>query len=103
ALDALPEIIARSGGGRRVRIAKRADCEREFESAQRLRARFLVPGDREYPSALREIDAPPPVLCVRGEVSVLARPMAAIVGSRNASAAGLAFTDRLARELAQAD
>lgn len=104
ALEALPEIISHHGGGaRRVKIAKRADCEREYESAQRLGARFIVLGDRDYPSALREIDAPPPVLCVLGEAAVLARPMAAIVGSRNASAAGLAFTDRLAGELAQAE
>jgi DNA processing protein len=103
ALDALPGIVARHSGGRKVRIADRADCEREFESALRLGARFLVLGDPEYPSALREIDAPPPVLCALGDASVLTRHMAAIVGSRNASAAGLAFTDRLARELGDAD
>jgi DNA processing protein len=103
ALEALPDLVARHSGGRKIRIAKRSDCEREYESAGRIGARFVVMGDRDYPSALREIDSPPPVICVLGEVSALARPMAAIVGSRNASAAGLAFTDRLARELADAD
>ncbi len=103
ALEALPELVARHGGGRQIRIAKRSDCAREFESAARIGARFVVMGESEYPPALREIDAPPPVLCVLGDTTVFARPMAAIVGSRNASAAGLAFTDRIARELAEAD
>jgi len=102
ALDALPDLVKRHAGGRQVRIARREDCEREYAAARALGARFVVMGDREYPAALREIDAPPPVLCVLGDVSVLSRPMAAVVGSRNASAAGLAFTDRLARELADA-
>lgn len=66
-------------------------------------ARFLVTGDRDYPAALREIDAPPPVICVLGDTAAFSRPMVAIVGSRNASAAGLAFADRLVRELADAN
>ena len=103
ALEALPELVRKHAGGRQIRIAQRDACAREFEQAMRIGARFIVMGDREYPSALREIDSPPPVLSVRGDVSVFARPMAAIVGSRNASAAGLSFTDRLARELSEAD
>ena len=103
ALEALPDLVRKHAGGRQIRIAQRDACAREYEQATRIGAQFIVMGDREYPSALREIDAPPPVLCVRGDLSVFARPMAAIVGSRNASAAGLAFTDRLARELAEAD
>ncbi len=103
ALEGLPDLVARHGGGRQIKIARRQDCEREYEGALKLGARFLVMGDPEYPSALREIDSPPPVLCVLGDLPVLSRPMVAIVGSRNASAAGLAFTDRLARELGDAD
>lgn len=102
ALEALPDLVSRHAGQRQVRIARREDCEREYDAARRLGARFVVMGDGDYPAALRAIDAPPPVLCALGDLSVLSRPMAAIVGSRNASAAGLAFTDRLARELAEA-
>ena len=51
---------------------------------------------------LREIDAPPPVICVLGDTSVFARPMVAVVGSRNASAAGLAFADRLQAAMTKA-
>ncbi|MFN3892804.1 MAG: DNA-processing protein DprA [Beijerinckiaceae bacterium] len=103
ALESLPDLIRRHGGGRQIRIAQRDVCLREYESALRIGARFLVMGDREYPPALREIDSPPPVICVMGDASAFTRPMVAIVGSRNASAAGLAFTERLAHELAEAE
>jgi DNA processing protein len=38
----------------------------------------------------------------RIELATLARPMVAIVGARNASAAGIKFAERLARELGEA-
>ena len=39
---------------------------------------------------------------MRGKLAVLARPLVAIVGSRNASAAGVKFAERMARELGDA-
>jgi len=48
------------------------------------------------------IDDPPPLVAVRGERAVLERPMIAMVGARNASAAGIKLADRLARELGEA-
>ena len=41
-------------------------------------------------------------LAVRGKRAILAQPLVAIVGSRNASAAGVKFAERLARELGDA-
>ena len=51
---------------------------------------------------LREIDDAPPLLAVRGNRAALERPMLAIVGARNASAAGQKFAERLARDLGAA-
>jgi DNA processing protein len=48
------------------------------------------------------IDDAPPLLATAGNREVLRRPLIAIVGSRNASAAGIKFADRLARELGAA-
>jgi DNA processing protein len=45
------------------------------------------------------IDDAPPLLAVRGRAAALALPMIAIVGARNASAAGMRFAERLARDL----
>lgn len=48
------------------------------------------------------IDDAPPLISVRGKPDVFARPQIAIVGSRNASAAGVKFADRMARALGAA-
>ena len=48
------------------------------------------------------IDDAPPLLTIRGSLTALARPMVAIVGSRNASGAGLKFTQMIAREVGEA-
>jgi DNA processing protein len=48
------------------------------------------------------IDDAPPLLAVRGNSACLAQPMVALVGSRNASAAGIKFAERIGRELGEA-
>lgn len=56
--------------------------------------------DPRYPVLLGCIPDPPPVLWIRGDVSVLTRPAVAIVGSRVATPYALAVGARLAAELA---
>lgn len=99
ALAALPDLLRGAGGQRAIRICARGDAEREYEATLAAGARFVALGEEDYPAALRAIDAPPPLIVVRGQAAALRRPAAAIVGSRNASAAGLAFAERLARGL----
>jgi DNA processing protein len=100
ALEALPDLARRSGRSA-LKVTPRADAEREIAAAARLGARFVAMGEPEYPRTLQAVDTAPPLIAVRGSVALLARPAVAIVGSRNASAAGLAFTERLARGLGQ--
>jgi len=102
ALDALPELARRGGAGRPIRVAGVDEIEREIEESLRLGVRFIAYCEPDYPPALRHIDAAPPLLALRGREEALQQPSVAIVGSRNASAAGLAFADRLARGLGQA-
>src|SRR5712691_6387865 len=64
--------------------------------------RLVGLGEPEYPGALARIDDAPPLISVRGSAAPLDRPMVAIVGSRNASAAGAKMAGRLARDLGQA-
>lgn len=80
----------------------RAECEREIAAAARFGVRFVAVGEAAYPKSLQVTETAPPLLAVRGDPAILAKPSVAIVGSRNASAAGLAFTARLARELGEA-
>ncbi|HEX8662994.1 MAG TPA: DNA-processing protein DprA [Beijerinckiaceae bacterium] len=100
ALDALPDLARKAG--RTLKVVSRAEAEREIEATARLGGRFVATGEPEYPKALRAIDSAPPLIVVRGAPHALARPMVAIVGSRNASAAGLTFTERLAKALGEA-
>ena len=102
ALDALPMLARRGGATRPIRIWPRADAEREMEIARRLGAQFVATCEAAYPRRLAAIDDAPPLIAVRGNLAALTRPMIAMVGSRNASAAGLKFVERLARELGEA-
>jgi DNA processing protein len=58
------------------------------ESAERLGARIFVPDDVDYPELLRHIPDPPPVVFTVGDASLLTRPAAAVVGSRDHSSYG---------------
>jgi DNA processing protein len=102
ALKALPELARRGGAKRPIRIASVEEVEKELIAARRLGVRFVAVGEPDYPPALQEIDSAPPILALRGRAATLRKAAVAIVGSRNASAAGLTFADRLARGLGQA-
>lgn len=101
ALRALPEIIAK-GRGRPIRLAERDEILREFAIAERLGARFVAICEPDYPESLRAIAAPPPLIAVKGDVGLLKKPCAAVVGSRNASATGLSMAEKLALGLGAA-
>jgi DNA processing protein len=102
ALAALPELARRGGSARPPRIFSRAQAEAELKAARAAGVEFFTLGEPDYPSRLKMIDDPPPVIAVRGKVDALARPSIAIVGSRNASAAGVKFAERIARDLGAA-
>ncbi|KQP48850.1 DNA processing protein DprA [Methylobacterium sp. Leaf399] len=100
ALDALPGLTMR--GLKRVVPPTIAQAEAEIEAAARLGVSLVAMGEEAYPKLLQAADSAPPLLAVRGQAAILDRPAVAIVGSRNASAAGLAFTERLSRGLGEA-
>jgi DNA processing protein len=101
ALAALPALI-RQGVGRKIVMADRAAAARELEAAQKIGARYVALGEADYPVGLMHIEAPPPLICLRGDPRLFSRPVVAVVGARNASGAGLSFADRLTRGLGAA-
>ena len=101
AIDALPQL-ARRGGGGPPPVPTRAAIDRELATIDRLGARLLFLGDGDYPSLLAELDNAPPALIVRGDLALLRRPAVAIVGARNASAAACRFARQLGYDLAEA-
>ena len=81
------------GKGRRA-------SEAEWAAIESLGAQLLAYDNPSYPQRLREIYDPPPVLWLRGEASLLARPSIAIVGTRHPSPYGSGVAEMLARHLA---
>lgn len=79
--------------------ARRA-AEQEAEQIIRLGTTLITLASPEYPERLREIYDPPPVLWVRGDVRLLARPSIAVVGTRHPSPYGTGVAEMLARDLA---
>jgi DNA processing protein len=102
ALDALPELSRRGGRRQPLHVCTRAAAEAELEAAVRIGARLLFVIEPAYPSALAAIDAAPPVLYAKGNTGHLTRPMIAIVGARNGSAAGQKLTRLFASHLGHA-
>lgn len=96
ALEMLPELSARGGLKRRVAICSEDAALTELEQAQRLGVSIIGLGEPEYPQALRHCEGAPPLIFARGNLAPLTRPMVAVAGSRNCSAAGR----RLAADIA---
>ena len=102
ALAALPSLARRGGADAAMKICSQAEAEREMAAANKLGVDFVALGEAAYPARLQMIDDAPPLIAVRGHTAVLTQPMVAVVGSRNASGAGLKFTQQIARELGEA-
>jgi len=102
ALAALPDLARRGGATRLARVCTRQDAEREINAARSLGVALVASGEPDYPLRLEMIDDAPPLVAVRGNAAALASPMVGIVGARNASAAGMRFAERLARDLGSA-
>ncbi len=102
ALERVPDLARRGGASKPGRICTQADAEREIAQSARMGVALLSPGETGYPPRLALIDDAPPLLGVRGAPEVEMRPMIGIVGSRNASGAGLKFAQTLSRDLGDA-
>ena len=95
ALEALPTLAAR-GGGRAPQLADAGKVRREIAAVERLGARYVFLDDPDYPALLGQIESAPPALIIRGRIELAARPVVAMVGARNASAAACRFARQIA-------
>lgn len=100
ALDALPDLAGR--GGAPYRTAPEARIADEVQALRRAGARYLFHDSADYPPLLAALDSAPPILTVRGDSALAARPCVAIVGARNCSAAAVKLARQFAGELAEA-
>ena len=85
-----------------VRAAGRAGGDEILQSLDRIGARVLLPGDADFPPLLAEIAEPPAALFVWGDATILSRPAAAIVGSRDHTPYGASAAHLLTSGVARA-
>jgi DNA processing protein len=102
ALMMLPELSRNGGMTKPPRLCPREDAEAELDQASKIGCRFIALGEDNYPTYLRIIDGPPPLLAVKGNAEPASRRPVAMVGSRNASIAGIRFARKIATELGAA-
>lgn len=79
----------------------RMDLDAELERLHAQGIGILTWDNEDYPRHLRTIDASPPVIYVRGELTRADEWAVAVVGTRSPSTYGKEVTRRLARGLAQ--
>lgn len=101
ALNALPEISMQARGKSLPRICTRAEAQKELQDAAKLGIRHVAYGESDYSSLLRTIEDKPPFLLVQGKLDFHAKPVVALVGSRNASVAGQKMATMLASGLGE--
>ncbi len=101
ALEALPEI-ARSAGMGDYAICPEGVIHAERKAGKAAGARLICRGEPAYPQALADLPDAPPVLWIKGNQEVMARPMVALVGARSASSLGTRMARKLAADLGAA-
>jgi DNA processing protein len=102
ALEVLPELSRRGGRGRPIQVYPLAATEQELERGTKTGARLTALDEPGYPPLLAVIEAPPPLIYIRGRSELLDRPVVAIVGARDASAAGRKITHQIGTALGNA-
>jgi DNA processing protein len=74
---------------------------REMDLAARLNIQYICDDDMRYPEIMRAVKDHPPVISVRGRADILNMPCVGMVGTRNATGAGIKFMSELAGAFAE--
>ena len=98
ALAALP-AVARAAGLDSYAPCPEARIEDELTAARAAGAQLICIGEDRYPPELARIADAPPMLWALGDLALMERPAAALVGARNASSLGTRMARALARDL----
>jgi DNA processing protein len=93
----LPQLASRVGVG--TRIPSITEAEDEIAALEKLGGRLVASTDPDYPPLLQHISGPPPLISVVGGERLDLDRTVAMVGARNASAAGQRMTEILANGL----
>lgn len=101
AIEALPDRL-RQAGHRALAMPPESEIEAEWIRTEKYGGRILFFDDPHYPLLMKNVPDAPSAVTVLGDVARLSQKSVAIVGARNASAAGLRMAESLAAGLAEA-
>ncbi|HEX2911340.1 MAG TPA: DNA-processing protein DprA [Chloroflexia bacterium] len=87
--------------GRLLQFRQSFDPDGEMSRLEKLGIKLLVLDGPDYPERLAQIDNPPPVLYLKGELTPADSMALAVVGTRRASSYGRQATSQICAELAQ--
>lgn len=98
--------LAEAGLSQRIvenfqKVRAQIDLERIWGNIQKAGIKVITWDDENYPRRLKEIDQPPPVLYILGELTVQDEWAAAIVGTRRMTGYGRQVTEELVELLAR--
>lgn len=102
ALIALPGL-RKAAKSAPPQIPPPAAIEAELSSLENYGAKLLCSAEPDYPPLLKALGPPPPVITVLGDISLAHKQTVAIVGARDASAAGRKIARDMAARLSAAD
>ena len=83
-------------------LRRTLDAQREWDRLAALGVQILALDDVDYPSALREIFDPPPLLYLKGTLEPVDAWAVAVVGTRRATPYGRQVAERFVADLARA-
>jgi DNA processing protein len=106
AWDASPAQLRSAGLGQSlvdslVKVRARTDLDRVWSELEAGGVQVLTWGDERYPGRLKEIDYPPPVLYMKGELFPQDDEAVAVVGTRRMTSYGRRVTEELVHSLVQ--
>lgn len=82
-----------------AQLCDQNEVDAEIKAVESFKAQFLFANQDDYPSKLKHISLPPPVLIIKGKRELLRKQSVSIVGSRQASLAAIKMTSQLSKDL----
>ena len=99
ALEQVADFAKQGGLKRPIVLASEKDAEKQLTLTKKAGATLAFSCDDNYPSLLKQIADPPPLLFVLGHEHLLNKTCIALVGTRAATLNGKNFATHLAKEL----
>ena len=100
AIENVQELSLRGGRKKPINVFSKTAIQEELDKLEAYNTQIICYNSKQYPELLKKISDPPPIINAKGNISLLNTKAVAIVGSRSCSLAGIQFTQKLSRELA---